>query len=295
MEDLDLVQLYEISQRDFAMRVAALTLLFYDHALTLTDEVELFWTKPWTIVTYLFFWSRYGGLAMILSGFFLLFGKGTINPGAGWFMIETWLGILSLWAVEIMLQLRLFALYNCSRRLLFFVGSIFTLYVLSFVVLCVRTSYQQHGKSEPFFIAGHTYCIPMYPWKDKFTFWLIIASFDALIIGLTLHRGYWQCHLRDTVPALTDLCPTLLRDSLLYMFFTGFAYIANVILCFVDNRYDLDTTGTASEFGFVMPIIMGSRMTINIRKVFTKHRQGPLTPSQISLAIPGLKEPTQYV
>jgi hypothetical protein len=53
---------------------------------------------------------------------------------------------------------------------------------------------------------------------------------------------------------------------------------------------------TVSGFGYVMPIVMGSRITINIRKVCDKHSSSPASPSQVSLDIlPGLNDPGQYV
>jgi hypothetical protein len=47
-----------------------------------------------------------------------------------------------------MLQLRLYALYNCSRRVAVIVGSVFLVYASAFVGVTSFASYNHFGKRE---------------------------------------------------------------------------------------------------------------------------------------------------
>ncbi|KAF8338667.1 hypothetical protein F5887DRAFT_982326 [Amanita rubescens] len=289
MSDSQLIHYYGISWRDFAMRVAALTVLLYDHVLTFEDE-----TKPWTVATYLFLWCRYAGIVMLLYvSFLILFGPEISNVRYDYFLVESWMGAFSLWAVELMLQLRLYALYNCSRRVAVVVGSVFFVYASAFVGVTSFASYNHFGKLEGYFLAGELYCRPSSPFRGTgFSYWIIVACFEDFVLGLTIYKGYQSRH-RGNVPVLADIYPTLLRDTVLYLLLTGFVYMTNAILNIVDLD---DNLGAFSGFGFVMPIVMGSRITINIRKVCDKHGNSPASPSQVSLnLLPCLNEPGQYV
>lgn len=49
-----------------------------------------------------------------------------------------------------MLQLRLYALYNCSRRIAIIVGSVFLVYLSAFIGILSFASYNHFGQRELF-------------------------------------------------------------------------------------------------------------------------------------------------
>ncbi|KAH7929727.1 hypothetical protein BV22DRAFT_1029125 [Leucogyrophana mollusca] len=51
----------------------SITLIIYDHVITLQEEVEYFWSGPWTISRVLYLTIRYLALALALSGIYVNF------------------------------------------------------------------------------------------------------------------------------------------------------------------------------------------------------------------------------
>ncbi|KAJ7744232.1 hypothetical protein B0H14DRAFT_2987040 [Mycena olivaceomarginata] len=56
---------WQVALQGHQNRVLALTVMVWDHIITLGDERELFWKRrPWTLATCLFLWIRYVGILL---------------------------------------------------------------------------------------------------------------------------------------------------------------------------------------------------------------------------------------
>ncbi|KAF8632691.1 hypothetical protein AX15_001744 [Amanita polypyramis BW_CC] len=210
-----------------------------------------------------------------------------------WISLRTWLGTFAIWAVELVLQLRLYALYGCSRRIAGLLLTLFALQVSVLVGLCTYGTTIEFTKSKMHKVGDYVLCMPLRSSGAFYgTYWTVLASFEAFVLGLTLHKGYQNYRRRGAGPLLTDISPTLLQDSIVYLFFVETAYVANAVLAYIGWQDDVIFL---SGLAYVMPIVMGSRMTINVRRAFEEHLRSPTSPSQVSLNLTVLHEPTQYV
>ncbi|KAI6117725.1 hypothetical protein EDD16DRAFT_998318 [Pisolithus croceorrhizus] len=104
------------------LQVLPATLMVYDYILSLDDEVEYIWQKKrLSFVTVFYLIFRYLGTVYILfSTAEFIANENTTNmvvtydfPG-----LDMWLSCLAYWFVQIILALRLYALYGGSRKVL---------------------------------------------------------------------------------------------------------------------------------------------------------------------------------
>ncbi|KAN0094339.1 hypothetical protein V8E55_002626 [Tylopilus felleus] len=111
---LELVQL-----SDYAS-VAVFTALGYDYILTFSREVEYIWCQRWTWVSTTFLLTRYLGLcwavmdALIGSSFL----PGPVKVSTTVYLVGIWAFVVFLSVADLMMVLRVYAMWNRSRTIL---------------------------------------------------------------------------------------------------------------------------------------------------------------------------------
>ncbi|KAF8723403.1 hypothetical protein AX14_009341 [Amanita brunnescens Koide BX004] len=121
-------------------------------------------------------------------------------------------------------------------------------------------------------------------------FWIPLGLFEAFILVLTIQKARHYNRLDGTSVRLTNLISTLLWDSIAYSVVIQLIYMINIILDAIDGRNHDVLTG----LGFTLPIVMGGRMMLNVRRAFSddRNRYIPSSPSEISLDfVEGLRSP----
>ncbi|KAF8553941.1 hypothetical protein OG21DRAFT_1164412 [Imleria badia] len=127
-----------IRQNDY-VALGIITAIGYDYVLTFSNEIEYIWNKPWTCVSMLFILVRYCGLSAFMIGIFL---GSSFLPGPEkvfsirhqWrtsilkcvpidvcriiTVITGWTFIVFVGAADVTMILRVWAMYNRSRRIL---------------------------------------------------------------------------------------------------------------------------------------------------------------------------------
>jgi len=111
--------------------IAALAVQAWEFFVYFTDEVEYLWKGRFNAIKGLYFCSRYGMLLAQIVNQALSYGLGEGVPQlhhnmcSGMFVYKTVVGQLGLNLVEIILLLRVYALYNRSYRMKFLLGGSF--------------------------------------------------------------------------------------------------------------------------------------------------------------------------
>ncbi|KAK2467214.1 hypothetical protein APHAL10511_000763 [Amanita phalloides] len=271
----------------YHFRFASLSLLMYDYFLTLDDEVELFWKRPWTIATHLFFWTRYGGMFLLISTLSLAtIMSDPIAVRKAWFTLDTLLGTINTWVTEGILFLRLYALYNRSRRVALAAASVFIVQILSVSAIAVMVMTIVLPSTEAVVFGGITYCEIRddRPRRVAWGYWVCFAIFEAVILFFTIRKGndYYR-RQKESSFRLSNVVSTLYWDSVYYSIIIEIFYILNIILNLINDKNYLILSGP----GFTLPVIMGGRMMINVRRTMRDNRycQHPSTPSQVSIHV----------
>ncbi|PPQ63566.1 hypothetical protein CVT24_004863 [Panaeolus cyanescens] len=120
--DSDIVKDYKLSLIPLYMNTSFLVLVLHDYFVTLEDEMTYIWTQRRSFAKYMFFWIRYYTILLLVfeaCQVHLLaqpafatekFRCAVIDP------LSQVLGIINIWAADVILLLRIYAFFQCSRK-----------------------------------------------------------------------------------------------------------------------------------------------------------------------------------
>lgn len=247
--------------------VAAVTLLTWDIFITFSDEVELIWKKAWTPAKGMYVFARYipwlfqlALLGINIDGSTGIFF--TVAECRKWMIVQAVILQLVITAVDIILILRVYILFNRNRYLLLVLGTLFLAEVafLSYVLAMItpRLTFNDDcfvTSSPPLFTA----------------YWIVSLIFETVLFVLTLIKfgeaikGGWgrQQVMREFIAdgtwAYTLIFVTMLVNSMLYKF----VHSPLAGICF---------TWLLSVLSFA-----GSRIILNPRRRSNNRNSGRLT------------------
>ncbi|KAF8583358.1 hypothetical protein K439DRAFT_1412273 [Ramaria rubella] len=238
---------------------ASCLVLFYDHALTFSREVERVWKQRLTLATLLFIIIRYlTPLELIV--FFFGFDDPTLsaqNTCSGFLKFPGAATLSSIALIEVIMSLRTYALYGCNMVLLV---------CLLFLVACqasVMAVLVHNGRRVPLPI-GVTGCVLTGRNAYLAAFWMSPLVLDTVIFTLTLYKTR-QCRKKAQEVSLLRL---LLKDGIIYYVVICGVNVLNVLV-YLSAPIDLKAVG--ATFSYVMTTIMISRLVLNLQGFRAKH------------------------
>ncbi|KAI0044797.1 hypothetical protein FA95DRAFT_1608263 [Auriscalpium vulgare] len=239
--------------------LAASALVFYDHAITFGQEVELMWNAPWTRGKFLFLLFRYYG---IFSSIFNDYGR-------FWISWQGWTGVLvSAALAQVILILRIRALFSNDRKVtLLLAGTLVCTLVSSAVIIANALHGTEVGLVH---IAPHTYCTVNVLSSYAPLFFIPISILETLLGGLAIYKWFKDVGLkvecRQFAPALLII---LVRDSTVYFVVMSALYVLNVTVWITKPElFELPV-------GFLLALscVMGSRLILNLRARHAKSKR----------------------
>ncbi|KAG9080621.1 hypothetical protein FS749_007956, partial [Ceratobasidium sp. UAMH 11750] len=146
---------------------AGYVVLLYDHIITFSDEVELIWSRPTSVVSTIFLLNRYLTPAVLAVD---IYDKGGLTRRVGrdfcrvWVIIEGYLNLLLLASIHVLMVMRVHALWGNQRRLRHALVIAYILYfVTSFAILTAGLLETARTiKFEPFLVHACWTVIPKY-------------------------------------------------------------------------------------------------------------------------------------
>ncbi|KAF8513394.1 hypothetical protein JB92DRAFT_2830414 [Gautieria morchelliformis] len=248
---------------------AAFTMLLYDYALTFDTEVEYVWKRTWSFGKALFIFNRYFSILALLSNVI-----GTLSLRMLSLLIRsfevvldpscqryTWwnvtLEIVAIISAEIILLIRIHAVYDCNRRLFFAMVALFMAEVVSFSIIGI------HGVPAIMWVkdSGSTGCRNEPAPPGSFVAWLSPLIFETILMSLMVYKG-WRTY---TSRARSELLHLIIRDS---MFIT---LLANCIVYIMSAKpgSQMDPK-LALNWAVAIPCTLGSRLLLNMRERYYK-------------------------
>ncbi|KAI6103537.1 hypothetical protein F5141DRAFT_212393 [Pisolithus sp. B1] len=217
------------------VEVVPSAIMIYDYVLTLEEEVDCIWNKSVSVASIIYVMTRYIGTALILlSTTVFLWGRkpdasGQARQLASFFpVLESWFSCVLIWLVQIILQLRLYAVHHGSKKILF-VG------LLGFIVeiIITITCMVEITKFEVSKLLDLTNHIMSYPTAatDIYINYAAITSYECLLFALAVFAAI-RYHREERVPhpvnlnKLKDLRAILISGNIVYFFGTLLYVIA---------------------------------------------------------------------
>ncbi|KIM57302.1 hypothetical protein SCLCIDRAFT_28912 [Scleroderma citrinum Foug A] len=273
--------------------MAVTVLLLYDYFLTLDDEIEFIWKRlSWNSSTVLYLLLRYFGTLYNLTATVFMFIPATdntydsfdsdyensyillINKAAGQFVLgaDSWAGSVIWWMVQVILLLRLYALYGCSKRLLVLMVTFFAAEVSTMLWILIGTSLLRSGTfAEHVYVTGYYYndvelcfgeVVPAYGhiWVPSFIFDAILAIL-AVWAGIQHSRRQSYAHSRFNKSRLVDV---LIHGNVVYFISPLVTFIL-----LLKAGVSQEVTWFADTLLFRAPVAIsaGCRLILSIRQV----------------------------
>ncbi|KAL1759296.1 hypothetical protein FB107DRAFT_271113 [Schizophyllum commune] len=199
--------------------LVGLVWVVYDYLLTLGDEVRLMWPLRSGFAKWSYFWIRYYTIAVLAFDViqihtFAIPGVTSDSLCVAMDAITRIVGAILLWSVEIIMQLRVYALYRCCRGVAVFNGVLFLSSVGGFLYVLITNTMKRHdliARAEHLDLPG----CPVIHSISEWPLWLPATIFEVVLFSFALAAS-----LRTVMSDRHDysLRRTLIRDNLTWFF-----------------------------------------------------------------------------
>ncbi|KIM47051.1 hypothetical protein M413DRAFT_268663 [Hebeloma cylindrosporum] len=235
--------------------IACLTWVVHDYFITLEDEVTYFWSQKPRFGVLIFYWIRYYTIFLILFDTIVDIYK---IRSSKIIICSLTLGAISLWSIEFVMQLRIYILFNRSKRLAIFNGILFVISIAMFLWLFVENQLQDNNQGPPPPPPGHG--LPPPPGRGpppppghgppppghgpppppgppqmceslaqnrKHAQWIPATLFEFILFGMAVYKTIVSSSARVDINGRRSLTAILLSDNIVYFFVAACVLIFN--------------------------------------------------------------------
>jgi len=245
-------------------QLASSAIIIFDHIITLDEEVELIWKSSWSMGKVLFVINRYYTLISVIVNNYALFSPTLTDSFClRFFQWQGWTGLIACMIAEVILQMRLYALYFLNKRVLALMVTMFLMSSASSAAIMGTVLSGISALAHP--LPGTTFCYPVNVPGYFFAFWIPIIGFESLLCGLALYRGFETFRASGTLfQSGRHLVAILIRDSVLYFLVMFATYFTNMLV-WISGTPNLLEIPIA--FSVALSCCLGNRMILNVREV----------------------------
>ncbi|KAF8843232.1 hypothetical protein BDN67DRAFT_964600 [Paxillus ammoniavirescens] len=245
-------------------QMAPYVVMLYDHFLTFDQEIEHIWNKPWTLTSILYITLRYPGSAFGWFSATAFLGSWSYNFCKIFIYVQGWPASVTVWLVQFILQMRLYALYNKSKKLVVFTGAIYLAEIIAMSGILLKANLDVETSNHP--LPGINICTALMTPSVFYSFWIPPLIFESILcflsiwIGVKRSRQYLQ-------PALVKgnrmrLVNVVIMGNVMYFF--------GILLSCVVNAAMWQALGPGwieipEGFPQAIEIIAGCRLILHIR------------------------------
>ncbi|KAG1767929.1 hypothetical protein EDD22DRAFT_270096 [Suillus occidentalis] len=271
------------SNIDLHFAVAAGVVVVYDWALTVGQEIKLFWRQRWSLMTVLYLVIRYIGIPYSVANVLQSTPHVSLTDAVSnilWYAIN-WTNVVMAAMLGVIMIARLHAMYQGSRTMLLFLVIIFLAVNIACMVLAAIAL--KIYVAEEVILSGIHVC-DGYP-EGNFELlasmvWMLNTVWEVLALCLSV----WIAvkHFRDmrrlgpsTGSTIGDCFRVLIQSHVLY--FASFAGVSCLQLIGISPAFlNLSSTGVEMLNGilqvliFVQMFVLGPRLILSVREYHAK-------------------------
>ncbi|KAI0929466.1 hypothetical protein AcV7_005311 [Taiwanofungus camphoratus] len=275
-------------------QLASSVIILYDHLLTLDQEYKLIWEN---VSSYLIDTTRSlqfceDKCPLTLKSFDVRILGDSFNNYAlfspmitdslyvnqsyyclNWYRWQGWTGVIAFVIAELILQLRLYALYLLDRRVLVFtamnclVAAAASTVVMGSVLAKISATVQ--------ILPNRTFCMLTGVSSYFYAFWIPMLVSESVLCGLAMYCGFQNYRSEPTLfQAGKRLVVVLIRDSVFYFVVMFATYLTNAIVFIVGKPNDMEIP---IGFAVALPCVMGNRLCLNVRGMIRSERTESLS------------------
>ncbi|KAG1774060.1 hypothetical protein EV702DRAFT_1242706 [Suillus placidus] len=275
-----------ILQMGRMFQLAATFVVLYDHVLCSQREVDLIWNRSKSLVSYLYFTNRYFGDAIsIISAILFMSSTFSVNLTSPiyihslindtlciscriLFHFQSYGPFVSVWATQTIMQLRIYAMYRKSKKILACTGICFVLEIAAIcTVLALNFDHSLTYTNEP--IPGLLNMCATSTIDRSFTaIYMPIFCFELLLFVLAIFVVFKHMKNTHTIAGkrVHNTMATMVKYNTIY-FFVEMAGcgIATALYLGLPSIY-LEITNSAL---IATTIILGSRLVLGTRNFYS--------------------------
>ncbi|KAH7925224.1 hypothetical protein BV22DRAFT_1129157 [Leucogyrophana mollusca] len=224
--------------------------------ITLDQEVEYIWSTKWSIPAILFLILRYVG-----DGLAILSVIGQV-----FLILEGWPETVLVWIMQITLQMRIYALYNRSRRVLIFMTLTFLGEVIAMSTILALANSRTIVVNDP--LPDVKICAVDNLPNFLFSLWMPIIIFEGLLCMFALWAGVKQLVLRSKLEGFRGgrAVDALVKGNVFYFLCLLIPCTLNVVVWATVGDSYVDMT---QGYGFATAIVVGCRLVISLRRALS--------------------------
>lgn len=233
-------------------------ILYYDHFLTFGEELRVVWKRPKRPGAYWFFINRYFAFFANIAVTVCQHGKLGFTPKQC--KSYSYFGQLHLVVTQILvgnlLTMRVYALYECSKRILGFM----------IVVMICGTSVAVWSilgtESMPAdTITGCHMGLTQDSGIRLAAAWIGLFVFDSIAFILTARKSYREMYMHQASRSSSPLLWIVIRDGALYFAIMALANMANIVTFCVAKPF---VKSSLSGFSSNISVTAMSRLMLNL-------------------------------
>ncbi|KAF9266110.1 hypothetical protein L218DRAFT_896993 [Marasmius fiardii PR-910] len=236
----------------------SVAILYWDHIITLGQEIRWIWSHPKSRSSYFFFFLRYWA---VLSNITVLV-LGSYDLGdkvcARYSLYRQILLVITQSTVCILLTLRIYAIFNCNKRILLFMCG-------SAAILLTVAAYIHVGqKNIPFplrfgcFLGSSKDSARRISW-----IWIGLFIYDTILFFLTASRTFRSYYRRRIDPEVVhvSLLSLMFRDGAIYFGVMSLSVLSNILTFYLCGPF---MRGGLSSFASCVSVTMMCRLMLNL-------------------------------
>jgi len=238
------------------MRLLGSTILYYDHLITFSDEVDYIWNRPKTPSAYWFFLNRYFGLFSRIAGTIFSTVRQSSTSCKRFRVYRYTTLIVGHLIIAFLLTMRVYALYGRSLRV--FAASICMAVVLSAIALWLMLG----PGNYPVSLAGPLcrYGILRKRALRMAGVWEMLFIYDFVMFCLTMVKT-WKTQRRHVTRI--PLIHVIFRDGILFFGVIAMSILTNILTYYL---WGLFLRGSLSLFSVNISTTMMSRIMLSLHK-----------------------------
>lgn len=222
----------------------------------------------------LFIINRYYTLSSVIINCYGLFTTSLSESFCHrFYQWQGWTGLIACMIAEVILQMRLYALYLLNKKVL-------ALMVTSFII-CSASAAVIMGivlsniSTAPAVLPGTSVCASSGTPHYFYAFWIPTIVFESLLCGLALFRGFQT--FRSDGPLFSSgrqLVSILIRDSVFYYVVMFATYLTNLLVWTVAPA---DLLEIPIGFSVTFSCVMSNRIILNVRQASQNYIESKAT------------------
>ncbi|KAH7919945.1 hypothetical protein BV22DRAFT_836506 [Leucogyrophana mollusca] len=254
-------------------QLSSAIIIIYDHLITFNQEVEFIWKRPWSLATVIYLIVRYVGDGLgLLDAAAFLSESPSQEVRQVFLHLQGWPSAVLDWLMQIILQMRIYALYQRSNKVLSFTALGYLAEIIAMSTILGIANAHIVAINEP--IPGIGICSATNIPASFYRFWLPIIAFEGTLCLLALWVG-----IRDLVSGYraqgingVNVLEVLVKDSVFY-------FLCLVLACVV-NAAMWQTLGESwlevpEGFSIAAKVVIGCRLILNLPKMFAQRSLQP--------------------